>query len=146
MLRRTLLLALLTLPCLALPLHAAEPHPEWTESFPPFRIAANVYYVGSRDLAAYLITTPDGNILINANLESSPPQIRASVEKLGFKWSDTKILLNSQAHFDHVGGAAQVRRETHALNEVMDGDVASMESGGRKNFAFGDDITTGFAP
>jgi metallo-beta-lactamase class B len=84
--------------------------------------------------------------LINANLASSPPQIRASVEKLGFKWADTKIFLNSQAHFDHVGGAAEVIRETHARNMVMDGDVAAMESGGHSDFAWGDDITTGFTP
>ena len=57
------------------------------------------------------MTTPAGNVLINANLETSPPQIRASVEKLGFKWADTKILLNSQAHFDHMAGAAQILRE-----------------------------------
>ncbi len=76
----------------------AEIDPEWTTPLPPFRIADNLYYVGSQDLAAFLVTTPAGNILINANLETSPPQIRASVEKLGFQWADTKILLNSQAH------------------------------------------------
>jgi metallo-beta-lactamase class B len=124
----------------------AENPADWTTPLAPFQIADNLYYVGSRDLAAYLVTTPKGNILINANLVSSPPQIRASVEKLGFKWSDTKILLNSQAHFDHAAGVAEVLRETHALDEVMDGDVASMESGGRRNFAFGDDITTDFPP
>ncbi len=82
-------------------------NPEWTTSLPPFRIADNLYDVGSQELAAYLVTTPAGNILINANLETSPPQIRASVEKLSFQWADTKILLNSQAHFDHMAGAAQ---------------------------------------
>ena len=91
--------------CLALPA-LAEMNPEWTTLLPPFQIADNLYYVGSQDLAAFLVTTPAGNILINANLESSPPLIRASVEKLGFQWADIKILLNSQAHFDHMGGAA----------------------------------------
>ncbi len=119
---------------------------DWTTQLAPFRIADNLYYVGSRDLAAYLITTPAGDILINANLASSPPQIRASVETLGFHWTDIKIFLNGQAHSDHVGGAAQVLRETHAKNEVMDGDVAAMESGGHKDFAFGHDITTDYAP
>ena len=71
----------------------AEINPEWTTSLPPFQIADNLYYVGSQDLAAYLVTTPVGNILINANLETSPPQIRASVEKLGFKWADTPARL-----------------------------------------------------
>ena len=78
----------------------------WTTPLPPFKIADNLYYVGSRDLAAYLITTSAGNILINANLESSPLMIRASVEKLGFSWQDIKVLLNGQAHYDYMGGAA----------------------------------------
>ena len=80
-----------------------EINPEWTTLLPPFQIADNLYYVGSQDLAAYLVTTPAGNILINANLESSPPQIRASVEKLGFQWADTKILLNREAQFGQHG-------------------------------------------
>jgi glyoxylase-like metal-dependent hydrolase (beta-lactamase superfamily II) len=100
----------------------AEINPEWTTPLPPFQIADNLYYVGSQDLAAYLVTSPAGNILINANLETSPSQIRASVEKLGFRWADTKILLNGQAHFDHMAGAAQILRETGAKNMVMDGD------------------------
>ncbi len=99
-----------------------------------FQIADNLYYVGSQELAAFLVTTPAGNILINANLETSPPQIRASVEKLGFRWADTKILLNSQAHFDHMAGAAQILRETGAKNMVMEGDADVVESGGRTDF------------
>ena len=63
---------------------------------------------GSRDLAAYLIVTRKGNILINANLESSPPQIRHSIEQLGLRWTDTKILLSSQAHYDHAAGAPEL--------------------------------------
>jgi metallo-beta-lactamase class B len=120
---------------LALTLTAsAQAHPEWTTPIPPFQIADNLYYVGSQDLAAFLVTTPKGNILINANLESSPPQIRASIEKLGFRYADTKILLNGQAHFDHMAGAAEILRETHAKNMVMDGDVSVVESGGRSDF------------
>ena len=115
----------------------AQTNPEWTTPLPPFQIADNLYYVGSQELAAYLVTTPAGNILINANLETSPPQIRASVEKLGFKWAETKILLNSQAHFDHMAGAAQILRETGAKNMVMEGDADVVESGGRTDFLFG---------
>jgi metallo-beta-lactamase class B len=106
----------------------------WTTPLAPFQIADHLYYVGSRDLAAYLITTPAGNILINANLESSPPQIKVSVEKLGFRWTDTKILLNGQAHFDHMAGSAEVLRETHARNMVMEGDAEVVESGGKTDF------------
>jgi metallo-beta-lactamase class B len=109
-------------------------NPSWTTPIAPFRITDNLYYVGSEDLASYLVVTPKGNILINANLGSSAPQIRASVEKLGFHWSDTKILLNSQAHYDHLGGGAEVVRETHAKNMVMDGDVSVVQTGGRTDF------------
>lgn len=107
---------------------------DWTTPIAPFKIAGNLYWVGSRDLAAYLIHTPQGNILINANLESSPPQIRAAVEQLGFKWADTKLLLTNQAHYDHVAGAAEVIRETHARYEVMEGDVSQAEDGGKSDF------------
>src|SRR6202161_3165241 len=98
----------------------AAPNPEWTTPVAPFRIADNLYYVGSQDLASYLVVTSKGNILINANLATSPPQIRASVEKLGLSWKDTKVLLNSQAHDDHMGGASAVIQQTHAKNMVMD--------------------------
>lgn len=117
----------------------ASDHPDWTTPLAPFQISDNLYYVGSRDLAAYLITTPAGNILINANLVSSPPLIRASIEKLGFSWKDTKILLNSHAHSDHIGGAAEVLKETAAQDMVMEGDADVVRSGGRTDFAFGTD-------
>jgi metallo-beta-lactamase class B len=122
-----LLLAFAVTDCCAVPA-------DWTTPVVPFKISGNLYYVGSRDLAAYLVVTPAGNILINANLESSPALIRRSVEQLGFHWSDTKILLNSQVHYDHVGGAAEILRETHAQNMVMDGDVETMETGGASDF------------
>jgi metallo-beta-lactamase class B len=113
--------------------HAAT-DPGWTTPIPPFQIADNLYYVGSQDLASYLVVTPAGNILINANFATSPPQIRSSIEKLGFHWEDTKILLNSQAHSDHMAGAAEIIRETHAKNMVMDGDVSVVETGARTDF------------
>jgi metallo-beta-lactamase class B len=112
----------------------AQPAPSWTTPIVPFRIADNLYYVGSQDLASYLVVTPKGNILINANLATSPSQIRASVEALGFHWNDTKILLNNQGHGDHMAGAAEVIRETHAQNMVMDGDVSVVETGGLADF------------
>jgi metallo-beta-lactamase class B len=125
--------ALLLLFCASVLTHA-ETNPAWTTPLPPFRIADNLYYVGSQDLASYLVVTSEGNILINANLATSPPQIRASVEKLGFRWADIKVLLNSQAHFDHMAGAAEVIRETHAKNMVMDGDVSVVETGAQTDF------------
>jgi metallo-beta-lactamase class B len=124
----------------------AAGHADWTTPLPPFQIADNLYYVGSRDLAAYLVTTPAGNILINANLKSSPPLIRASVQKLGFSWKDTNILLNGQAHSDHMGGAAEVLRETHAQDMVMEGDADVVRTGGRSDFAFGTDGMETYPP
>src|ERR1700689_4513501 len=112
----------------------AQTNSSWTTSIAPFRIADNLYYVGSQELASYLVITPKGNLLINASLATSPLQIRASVEKLGFRWTDIKILLNSQAHADHMAGAAEVIRETHAKNMVMEGDVSVVETGARTDF------------
>jgi metallo-beta-lactamase class B len=123
---------------------AAQPHPEWTAPFPPFRIAGNLYYVGSADLGSYLIATPNGLILINSNLTSSPALIRKSVESLGFRFRDIKILLISHAHFDHCAGSADIIRETGAKYEVIDGDVPVVESGGRSDFAYGADKTMRF--
>jgi metallo-beta-lactamase class B len=136
---------LLVLFCTCMLSHA-ETNPSWTTPLAPFRIADNLYYVGSRDLASYLVVTPEGNILINANLASSPPQIRASVEKLGFHWKDIRILLNGQAHFDHMGGAAEVIRETHAKNMVMDGDVSVVETGARTDFLAPSPNVPGYSP
>jgi metallo-beta-lactamase class B len=125
---------------------AAQIDPSWTTPVTPFRIADNLYYVGSQDLASYLVVTPKGNILINANLTTSPSQIKASVEKLGFRWKDIKILLNSQAHDDHMGGAAQIIRETHAKNMVMDGDVSVVESGAKTDFLAPSPNISGYPP
>jgi len=114
-------------------------HPEWTTPIAPFRIADNLYYVGSRDLASYLVVTPDGDILINSSLESSPALIKNSVEQLGFHFADIKILLISHAHSDHNAGSAEVKRLTGAKYMVMDGDVPSVESGGAKDFGYPND-------
>jgi metallo-beta-lactamase class B len=118
---------------------ATAADPTWTEPFPAHRIAGNLYYVGSRALASYLITTPAGNILINSNLQTSPPAIRASIEKLGFRWNDTKILLISHAHFDHCAGSAAIKRETGAKYMVMQPDVSVVESGGATDFQYAHD-------
>lgn len=115
----------------------AQASPDWTEPFPPFRIAGNLYYVGSRGLANYLITTPQGNILINSDMEANVPMIKASIEKLGFKFSDTKILLISHAHWDHDAGSAAIKEATGARYMVMDADVPVVESGGKADFQYG---------
>ena len=97
----------------------------------------NLYFVGSKSLGIYLVTTPAGHILINAGLEESVPAIQRSIESLGFRFSDIKILLISHAHFDHDAGAARIKQLTGARYMVMDADVPVVESGGRKDFAYG---------
>ncbi|MEJ0039725.1 MAG: metallo-beta-lactamase [Gammaproteobacteria bacterium] len=116
---------------------SAQSNADWTTPIAPFRIAGGLYYVGSKDLASYLVATPQGNILINSSLESSPTLIRKSVEQLGLKYSDIKILLISHAHSDHDAGSARVIQETGAKYMVMDGDVPVVESGGTLDFAYG---------
>jgi len=125
---------------------AAAPSRDWTRPFPPFRIAGNLYYVGSADLASYLIVTPKGLILINSSLETSVPLIRRSVEELGFKFGDIKILLISHAHDDHCAGSAQIIKLTGAKYFVMDADVPVVESGGRADFHYGSDPSNRYPP
>jgi metallo-beta-lactamase class B len=120
--------------------------PGWTEPFPPFRIAGNLYYVGSKGLANYLITTPQGNILINSDLEANVPMIQASIVKLGFKFKDTKILLISHAHWDHDAGSAMIMEMTGAKYMVMDADVPVVESGGKADFQYGANPTNLYRP
>jgi len=115
----------------------AQASSDMTTPIDPFRIAGNLYYVGSKDLASYLIVTPQGDILINSSFETSVPLIRNSVEKLGFRFADIRILLISHAHVDHDAGSAAVKRLTGAKYMVMDADVPVVESGGAKDFAYG---------
>lgn len=108
----------------------AQQPPDWLEPFPPHKIAGNLYYVGSKDLASYLIATPEGHILINSSLEESVPLIRSSIQKLGFKFTDVKILLISHAHSDHCAGSAAILKQTSAKHFVMAEDADAVESGG----------------
>jgi len=138
---RVLILVLATVGCVF-----AQANPDWTEPFPPFRIAGNFYYVGTKGLANYLVTTPQGNILINSDLEANVPMIEASIEKLGFKFKDTKILLISHAHWDHDAGSAMIKEITGAMYMVMDADVPVVESGGKTDFEYGDSPTSLYRP
>ena len=105
-------LSMLAAPALlTLPARAAN---EYLTPFPAHHVAGNIYFVGSKGEANYLITTPAGNILLNAGLEANVPMIKDSIRKLGLKYSDTKILLISHAHFDHDAGAAQIVEDTGA--------------------------------
>jgi metallo-beta-lactamase class B len=138
--------ALLFFPLLLAGSLLAQTDPTWTEPFPPFKIVGNVYYVGSRGLASYLIAAPEGHILINSNLANSVPQIRDSIEKLGFHFSDVKILLISHAHWDHDAGSAEIKRLTGAQYMVMGADVPVVESGGKADFQYGNNAGMLYPP
>ena len=113
-------------------------NPEWTQAYPPFKIAGNLYYVGTYELASYLIVTSEGSILINSGLSTSTPIIRANIETLGFKLGDIKILLTTQAHYDHVGALAEIKKLTGAKMFADVGDVGALQDGGRSDYALTD--------
>lgn len=105
----------------------------------PFKIIGNIYYVGASDVTAYLITTPNGHILIDAGFEETVPQIKANVVKLGFKLEDIKILLINHAHYDHCGGLAEIKKLTNAKLYASPPDATVLEDGGMSDFRFGGD-------
>jgi metallo-beta-lactamase class B len=106
----------------------AQANPDWHRAIPGFKIAGNLYYVGTADLAVYLVVTPQGNIVINSDFKEDVPTIRKSIEALGFKYADTKIILISHAHGDHDEGVGVIKSDTGAKLMVMDADVAQVES------------------
>jgi len=118
-----------------------EPPPttdDWLKDYQPFRIAGNLYYVGTYDLASYLITTPKGHILINTGVASSAQMIKRHVESLGFKMKDIRILLTNQAHHDHVGAMAEIRKMTGAKFMVDEKDAPVIKDGGVSDYYFSD--------
>jgi metallo-beta-lactamase class B len=106
----------------------AQGNSDMHREFPAFKIAGNLYYVGTADLAVYLINTPQGNIVINTDYKQDLPTVKHAIESLGFKYGDTKILLISHAHGDHDEATEVVRKETGAKLMVMDADVPDEES------------------
>jgi len=115
----------------------------WLKPYPPFRIAGNLYYVGTYNLACYLITTQQGHILINTGTAQSAGLIRKSIENLGFKFSDIKILLATHAHYDHVGAMAAIKKATGAKMMMEAADVQYLADGGKSDYVFN---RTTFAP
>jgi glyoxylase-like metal-dependent hydrolase (beta-lactamase superfamily II) len=115
-----------------------EPHKpkEWTQYQAPFKIVGNLYYVGTYDLACYLIVTPKGNILINTGLASSYTQILDNIKTLGFKPKQIKILLTTQAHFDHLGALAAIQKITKSQFYVNNADAQVAADGGKSDYEF----------
>lgn len=116
----------------------------WREPFPAHRIIGNVYYVGTADLACFLITSPRGHILINSGLEDSAPLIQKSIAALGFRFEDVKVLLTMQGHYDHVAAFAEIQKKTGAQVWATEGDAALLQDGGKSDFHFGNRYN--FAP
>ena len=127
---RFALIALMALPMLA-------QREGWTRPYPAHTIAGNLHYVGTEDLACFLITTAEGHILINTGVDGSVPMIREGMTRLGFKMEDIKILLTMQAHFDHTAGLAEIARISGAKMYATEADAPSLEDGGFSDPAFG---------
>jgi metallo-beta-lactamase class B len=123
---------------------------EWTLPFEPRRIVGNIYYVGSNLISSFLIVTPAGHILIDTGDINMLPQTEANIEKLGFKVRDVKFLLNTQAHIDHCGGFAELKRQTGATVIVSKLAGEQMMLGGKGDYAntgaFGNGEEVGYQP
>jgi metallo-beta-lactamase class B len=118
-----------------------DDHRAWNRPFEPFPIIGNIYYVGTAELASFLITSTEGHVLIDSGLEDAATQLLASIGKLGFNARDIKVLLNTQAHFDHAAGLAALKDVSRASMVASAADRVALESGDRDDFAFGDQLT-----
>lgn len=127
--RAALALLLACLPVPALAQQSAEQRAAWNRPVEPFRIADNVYYVGTAELSAFLVTDPKGHVLIDAALEESADQIAANIRALGFKVEDVAILLVNHAHWDHSGGLAALKQASGARLLASAADAPELESG-----------------
>jgi metallo-beta-lactamase class B len=114
---------------------AADP-PEWRQPFAAHRVIGNIYYVGTYDLASFLIVTPAGNVLVNGGLADSVPLMQKSVADLGFQWKDIRWMLTTQAHYDHVAAFAEIQRTTGAKVMATAADAVLLEDGGKSDFHF----------
>jgi metallo-beta-lactamase class B len=102
---------------------------EWTAPQKPFRVIGNTYYVGTQELAAYLLVSPTGDVLIDGTLAENAPLIEKNIRTLGFKLSDIKLILNTHAHFDHAAGLAQLKKDTGARFDASAADKPILERG-----------------
>jgi metallo-beta-lactamase class B len=117
---------------------ADETSRSWNKPVAPFRIAGNLYYVGAIEITSYLITTPEGHLLLDGGFVETAPQIEHNIAELGFKLTDVKFLLNSHAHYDHAGGLAELKKVTGAKFVASERDAPLLRSGGHGDFRFND--------
>jgi len=114
--------------------HLTVTNKDWEKPFPGFKIVGNLYYVGTYDLAAYLVATNDGLILINSGAVGSYPLMKASIEQLGFKLADIKIITSTHGHWDHVGDLAEFQKISKARVLMSERDAPVLESGGNLDY------------
>ena len=130
----------------AAPAARADSDNPWTTPVAPFKIVGPIHYVGTKDLAVYLITTPQGHILIDGAVPGMGGEIEKSIRTLGFKPEDIEILLTTQAHFDHVGTMAHMQKVSKASVRVMQGDETLVADGGTSDYLFGAQKDLHFEP
>ena len=118
----------------------------WVEPTEPAKIVGPIYYVGTRGLGAYLITTPAGHILLDGGMPASAKDIEASIRRLGFKPEDIRFLLITHAHIDHAGTTAYFKRLSDATFAVMARDFENMKSGGKADPMYGANPAFYFPP
>lgn len=140
--------AALPLPAMSQPTVTVQlkPQDQYVRPFPPFRVVGNLYYVGTYDLAVYLITTPQGHMLINTGVNDSASVIKANVEKIGFRFADIKLLLATHGHWDHVGAFADIKRMTGAPLLLHEADAGLVESGGSEDYRYPQGRGTTYEP
>lgn len=131
-LRRTLL-TMMVVSSLGAP-QSGSRRASWNLPVEPFRIIGNVYYVGAAGVSSFLITTPQGSILLDGGLPETAPLIEAGIAALGFNVANVKYLLNSHAHFDHAGGLAALKRKSGARIVASEGDSDTLNTGGGGRF------------
>lgn len=134
--RRSMLSLLLALPACASQAGVPGNMQQWNRPFPPYRVLDNVYYVGSNEIAQFLITTSAGHILLDSGFEAAVPRLRENIESLGFRYGDIELLLASHAHIDHVQAHALIRRQTGARVVVAIPDAPFVENGGKGESVF----------
>src|SRR5215213_3993216 len=130
---------LLLWPALAMA-QADETSRSWNRPVKPYKIIGNIYYVGASDVTSFLITTPQGHILLDSGFEETVPQIQNNVRELGFKLEDVKVLINSHANTDHAGGLSLLKELTGAKLMMSEADAAQLARGGKDDFAWGDSL------
>jgi metallo-beta-lactamase class B len=111
---------------------------KWNQPVKPFKIIGNIHYVGAHEVSSYLITSPQGHILLDSGFEETVPQIKENVAALGFRMEDVKVIITSHAHSDHVGGIALLKQLTGAKLMVSEADAEALARGGKNDPNFGD--------